>query len=43
MKIEIVSVNVGGPATRVVVLLGARGESDPKKAIDLIAVRAGLG
>jgi hypothetical protein len=27
---------------RVVVLLGATGESDPKKAIDLIASRAGL-
>lgn len=27
---------------RVVVLLGATGESDPKKAIDLIAARAGL-
>jgi alkanesulfonate monooxygenase SsuD/methylene tetrahydromethanopterin reductase-like flavin-dependent oxidoreductase (luciferase family) len=28
--------------TRAVVLLGATGESDPKKAIDLIASRAGL-
>jgi alkanesulfonate monooxygenase SsuD/methylene tetrahydromethanopterin reductase-like flavin-dependent oxidoreductase (luciferase family) len=28
--------------TRAVVLLGASGESDPKKAIDLIASRAGL-
>jgi hypothetical protein len=27
---------------RVVVLLGATGESDPRKAIDLIASRAGL-
>jgi hypothetical protein len=28
--------------TRAVVLLGATGESDPKKAIDLIASRADL-
>ena len=28
--------------TRAVVMLGATGESDPRKAIDLIAFRAGL-
>jgi len=28
--------------TRAVVMLGATGESDPRKAIDLIASRAGL-